>query len=547
MAEYVSEDTSSGVGDPRPWPRSVGSWKGYALALAYTMLWLTLDAASNEYWYLPAGLRFAALWLLPLARWGWLLTAELLAQWLLVALRQGDSGWLLVLGGVLLPWACFALVVRLMRPRGAYAAPESPSRMGAVLLAMIVAALLSSMVHRAVLPGIPGAHFFEWIATWLSQSLLAFVGMLVLVPLAFQLASPRSPVNDRRHMFRDIGIYFLPLLVVLALLAALRASNVQYAFVLSVAPAMAMSFRHGWRGAALALGVGCLALGAAHHWIEFPVGAHAIQLFIAIAGSMMLLMGAAFESLMRLNAALVERNRQEMSVTAKLSMQAGELRQLGQRLARAREDEQARLAHELHDELGQVVTALATRLVLLSRKADDPELLAGLNTQRELVQRLASTLRNVVHGLRPPLLDRFGLEAALREGPIQRMLIDAGMDYSLRLSGPVMRLGEDAGSAIYRICQEAATNGVRHAMARTFRVSLDVDPTWDGSLEVHLRIEDDGIGFDATRVDAQERGSGLRGMRDRVLAFDGESRCETSATGTRHAIWFIDRAPRAAS
>jgi two-component system sensor histidine kinase UhpB len=155
---------------------------------------------------------------------------------------------------------------------------------------------------------------------------------------------------------------------------------------------------------------------------------------------------------------------------------------------------------------------------------------------------MGETLRDVLQGLRPALLDRFGLEAALREGPLQHLLADAGIDYVIEFSGPVTRLGVDAASAIYRIAQEAATNCVRHARATRFRIAVDIDPTFDGSLEVHLRIEDDGCGFDPARNEREGRGSGLRGIRDRVLALGGESGCETGPQGTRHTVWFVDRA-----
>jgi signal transduction histidine kinase len=187
-----------------------------------------------------------------------------------------------------------------------------------------------------------------------------------------------------------------------------------------------------------------------------------------------------------------------------------------------------------------MVTALGTRLGLLARKTDDPEMIASLHAQRELVQRIQESIREVLHALRPPVLDRFGLEAALREGPIERLLRDAGIGYLPQFSGPIDRIGPDVGSAVYRICQEAATNCVRHAQARQFRMQLDAAPAWGGGLEVHLRIEDDGIGMDAAAAD---RGNGLRGIRDRVLALAGDYRCDSDASGTRHLIWFIDRLP----
>jgi two-component system sensor histidine kinase UhpB len=272
--------------------------------------------------------------------------------------------------------------------------------------------------------------------------------------------------------------------------------------------------------------------------VELPVPVFAMQLQIAVAGAAALVIGAAIGSLRRLNSALIERNRRDKAAGVRLASQADALRELSRRLVRAREDEQRRLSHELHDELGQTVTALGTQLSLLMRTAIAPELLESLTAQRDLIQRMQEIIRDVLHGLRPAVLDRFGLETALREGPLQRLLAAADVAHRIELSGPVSLLGDDARSAVYRICQEAATNCVRHARARSFGVQLDVGRTLGGDLEVHLRVDDDGcgIGPDATE------GNGLKGIRDRVMALAGELRCGSGADGTRLTVWFVDRA-----
>ena len=128
------------------------------------------------------------------------------------------------------------------------------------------------------------------------------------------------------------------------------------------------------------------------------------------------------------------------------------------------------------------------------------------------------------------MLDRFGLEASLREGPIQRLLESAAIRFEARTAGPIESIGQDTGSAIYRICQEAATNCVRHAQARSFRIQLDAAPAWAGSVEVHLRIEDDGRGFSPNHE--KDEGLGLIGMRERVGLAGGRLEVESSSAGT---------------
>ena len=500
-------------------------------------------AVSNDAWYLPAGLRFTALWLSPMRRWPWLFVADFAALVTLAIMDEQAEHWGALALSTVVPWWTHAFAIRVLRSGDIYAAPETPGRMASALAAMTFAALLNAGAQgsAAVLEGSTPAlqwgevAFHHWIGN--------LIGILVLAPLAFQFLPLRAPGVARGGMLLELSLSLLP---AVGLLLASRAWNTHaadYASVVGLAPLFWMAFRHGWRGAAWALTAISACVQLARLWIDLPAAVEAMQLFVALVGSIALTLGAAIGALRRVNAALIERNRQEKDVNARLAAQAAELRDLSQRLVRAREDEQRRLAHELHDELGQSVTALGARLSLFARTHDDPALVEAVRAQRELIQGIQATLREVLQGLRPALLDRFGLEAALREGPIQSLCSVAGLRYELRLLGPLARLGSDASSAIYRICQEAATNCVRHANATRFEIKVDVAEAWGGSLEVHLRIEDDGNGFDPQRQD-QTRG-GLRGIRDRVLALSGEHRCETGLLGTRHSVWFVDRQPRA--
>lgn len=519
---------------------------GLALAVIYALCWLILAEVSRSYWFLPAGLRFATLWLTPPRRWGWFAAADF-AVLLLVNSTQRDihtdAGLVLA---TLLPWTVCALSIGLVRAGGVYAAPESPVRMASTLAAMLLASIVNGTVQASVQVIEGRGQFDQWLQVAFSYSIGDYVGMLMLVPIAFQLLQPRAPGNDWRRMVGELLLLFVPLLLLFAGLLYGRSVASLYAGALALFPMMLMAFRHGWRGASWALAATSLSLYVGLLNVDNVLSGEVLQLFLSLVGSVALLLGAAIGSLRRANVALTERNRQDQRANERLASQTEALRDLSRRLVRAREDEQRRLAHELHDELGQCVAALGTRLSLLARKTEDPEMLGAIATQRELVQRIQESIREVLQGLRPAMLDRFGLETALREGPIQRMLADAGVRYELRISGPVERVGGDTGSAIYRICQEAATNCVRHARAWNFQLQLDVVPTWVGDFEIHLEILDDGVGFDSARVLSASLGGGLRGIRDRVMALAGEHRCESGATGTRHAVWFVDRVPRAA-
>jgi two-component system sensor histidine kinase UhpB len=178
----------------------------------------------------------------------------------------------------------------------------------------------------------------------------------------------------------------------------------------------------------------------------------------------------------------------------------------GQALA-AQEAERRRVAQELHDEVGQSLTAV---LLGLRRVADRAP--ADLQQEVLLVQEAARAsldeVRQVVRRLRPGVLDDLGLVSALTSLVTEHARL-TGADVCRRLSPDLPPLGPDAELVVYRVAQEALTNVARHAAAG--RVCVDLTPTFAGDA-VQLRVVDDGGGLG----DSHE-GAGIRGMRERAM------------------------------
>jgi two-component system sensor histidine kinase UhpB len=178
----------------------------------------------------------------------------------------------------------------------------------------------------------------------------------------------------------------------------------------------------------------------------------------------------------------------------------------GQALA-AQEAERRRVAQELHDEVGQSLTAV---LLGLRRVADRAP--ADLQHEVLVVQETARAsldeVRQVVRRLRPGVLDDLGLVSALTSLVTEHARL-TGAAVCRRLSTDLPTLGPEAELVVYRVAQEALTNVARHAAAR--RVCVDLTPTFAGDA-VQLRVVDDGCGL----ADDRE-GAGLRGMRERAM------------------------------
>lgn len=192
-------------------------------------------------------------------------------------------------------------------------------------------------------------------------------------------------------------------------------------------------------------------------------------------------------------------------------------RGLARAVWKVQEDERRRLARELHDGLGQTLTALTNQLERLQQKLDagEPASLAGaVDTARSAL----NDVRELSRLLRPPVLDDLGLPAALSW--LTRTLEQrTGLRAALNLEGLQQRLDPDLETLVFRLIQEALTNVLRHADVD--RVDVGVSRT--GTF-LELRVSDNGKGFDPQVLltgGESATGSGLRGMRDRLELFGG--------------------------
>lgn len=181
----------------------------------------------------------------------------------------------------------------------------------------------------------------------------------------------------------------------------------------------------------------------------------------------------------------------------------------------AQEGERLRIARELHDEVGQKLTAVMLQLDGLSRSQPG----RGIEEAREAVRESLNEVRVMARRLRPEALDDLGLASALVE--LTNSFRDAGgMRIEQQIEPPPHELHPHAELVVYRVAQEALTNIVRHAGCDVARLELR---GVDGG--VLLEVSDPGVGFD--RADIRE-GSGIRGMRERALLAGAELEIEVA-------------------
>nr|MBC8264678.1 PAS domain S-box protein [Anaerolineales bacterium] len=213
------------------------------------------------------------------------------------------------------------------------------------------------------------------------------------------------------------------------------------------------------------------------------------------------------------------------------------LQRLSAQLVNAQEAERKRISQELHDEMGQALTAMKINLAEIKRALPSETATAVAERLAETVSLADQTLeqmREMSLELRPAMLDDLGLQYALR-WYVSRYARRLGIEVKLEAPDFEGRLAAEAETALYRVVQEALTNVARHAQAHSVRIHLGC-----GESTVTMVIEDDGQGFDPQEIAGRapaERGAGLLGMRERVAILGGDLRVESRpGQGTRLSI-----------
>jgi PAS domain S-box-containing protein len=204
-----------------------------------------------------------------------------------------------------------------------------------------------------------------------------------------------------------------------------------------------------------------------------------------------------------------------------------QLKALSRRLLTAQEEERRRLAVELHDELGQVLTAVKINLASLERQAGAATAPAHLMDAIASVDRAMESVRDLALDLRPSVLDDLGLHAAVR-WYADRFARTTHIDVHLSVDA-VPHLPSELEIACFRVAQEALTNVARHAQARNVWVDLHLVAE-----ALDLRVRDDGIGFDAGVARERAIGGasmGLLGMQERISLAGGEYELSTRPGG----------------
>jgi PAS domain S-box-containing protein len=199
------------------------------------------------------------------------------------------------------------------------------------------------------------------------------------------------------------------------------------------------------------------------------------------------------------------------------------LRALSARIRSTREEEGTRIAREIHDELGGILTGLKWDLEKIDnslktcRDEDLPEIRKRISSMTTLIETTINTVRRIASELRPGVLDDLGLVAAI-EWQVEQFQLRSGLKCHLTNNASEVELSRERATAVFRILQEILTNILRHARAGNLYVKLK-----RSKQSFELEVKDDGVGItESQRMNSQSLG--LLGMKERALLVGGEVR-----------------------
>jgi PAS domain S-box-containing protein len=228
-----------------------------------------------------------------------------------------------------------------------------------------------------------------------------------------------------------------------------------------------------------------------------------------------------------------ELEKRVLERTAELRAATESLGELSARLLQMRDDEQRRLARELHDSVGQLLAAIGMNMAVVSSEAGklSPEAAKCVAENAEMVNEVSREIRTISHLLHPPLLDEAGLASALR-WYIEEFAKRSRIEVDLQIPDNLGRLPNDTEIAIFRVVQECLTNIHRHSGSATASVRV-----YAQEKRLILKVEDGGKGMPEEvlrKVARSGRGGvGFNGMRERLKQLGGGLEIESDGEGTR--------------
>lgn len=513
------------------WLKQETEW---LLIAVYPFLFLIASSASQPFWHFQAGIRCAALWSVRSKRWWLVALLEWTASATLLTFENRPPLSTVALIDLFVPFIVFALahaaVFFFIRPNTTIT--NLRVLIGRIFAAIVAVALASfAFVNARQLIDQLEPQTFALVL--LENRLGAWLGMITVGLLIVTLAH-RTFMAGRNFDIRNVALSLLPAGVMFALMRFDPSYSHVDPLMIAILPLMLVSHHGGVRVAILSFNFLAIFVLLQHGNLPDTWQNGRVETFLILVGFGAVTIGGSADLTLSHLTSLSSTALAENERSSRMS-------DIALRLSHQEEKDRQRIAQDLHDQLGQDLTAIATYVQIASKRTEDLGTLQYLKTVSSLVDEAHWHLRAINDKLHPIALSRFGLVRALESGPVIELLTEQGFEYDFHSQGVDAQLPEKIEIALYRICQEAITNAIKHGKHRWLSVSL-VQQTYSPELaSLELRIHDDEGEIDYRN----STGYGIQGIRDRAHSIG--ALCDFNAeNGTPRFILTVEFVPIAA-
>lgn len=519
-----------------------------AISVSYSMLWyhswyLPLNFAvidNTASWFLPAGYRLAAFLFVPRKYW----LAIIVGEWCAIRLITAERGEIPLLSDIIA--TVFPALVYLGAAHIYLKMYDKPSfkttrqsialLVGSVISATLTSAILTtSMIYHGEVSTISSNELFshKHLLNIVSFALGDIIGVLLILPPVILLAEyfQREKTSNRQFGIPSVFQILLALGLTLIVLTNLHQVPLYYVKILTVILVIASTHRWGWKGAVLSVLLMCILIVYTSLLSTEIISVIENQIYLISIAFTSLILGASISEQSSLNQQLVKQNSALNHLNNRYKQQAEKNQLLAAKVVDIQERERKKISNELHDDIGQTLTAMKTEITILEHITSDNKVRHSASNLRVLSNKVYNVTRNLIMLLHPRELDDLGLEKALRSKVLTQLLSLAKVNYHLNIESDLSVLSEEKKIAVYRIVQESFNNIVKHANAKNVYVDLAIEQQ-----QLKLSIRDDGTGFDVQNKALWSGRFGLFGIEERAVALNGHFQIGSSLEGTKIQI-----------
>lgn len=456
--------------------------------------------------FLPVGLRLAVLLIMPIKYWWVILFSELcITVGIVQVLELNQSDFLLLLA----PFISGALI----RPIQAWW--KRLETYWQQLLGLLVVIIINAFLQACAILLLSKPLGLS-LNLMYSTTIASLTGGIILAPFFYLLHDylnrkvwvPLSPTLIHKEVtLRPSAFLWMSLFFCIGLIAELSFKQQMASLLLIIVllPNIFMAYRYGWQGGVLSAVMNSILLTMAKKVMGSFATYEEMQLFLTTQALVGLGLGIAISRQYLLSEKLKR-------VIHELAHELSVKQELARQLVHVEEDIRKSVARELHDEIGQNITAIQIQATLANRTAKEDNTRQIATAINDLAFKVHSATRHLLSQLRPHILDELGLESALQQLANEMKFSERSVDFRLNIGFDTEQLDEVTSVTIYRIVQELINNATKHSQAT--EVNLTFLP---GSL-FSMEYRDNGIGLPANW---RTKGTGLKGLQERVTALGG--------------------------